>query len=131
MDDVIGHYKDMMSQLFEKPKLPFNDELRNKLPKSGGVYRILDKGSNLPKTIYVGKTTRLKARISGDHLRGNRRGSTFRNKLIMHKKCIDENSITEYLLDDCLIQYLKIEDKRERSFFEHFLIAYLRPINND
>jgi excinuclease UvrABC nuclease subunit len=131
MDDVIRQYKERLSQLFEKPKFPFNDELRNKLPKSGGVYHVLDRGSYLPKTIYVGKTTRLRARISGDHLTGNRDGSTFRNKLIVRKRCTDENSVTEYLLDNCLVQYLEIENKVERNFFEHFLIAYLRPIYND
>ena len=82
MDDVIRKYKDMLLQLFEKTKLPFNDQLRNKLPTSEGVYLILDKGSSLPKTTYVGKTTRLRARISGDHLRGNRRLDFIRFSLV-------------------------------------------------
>jgi len=45
--------------------------------------------------------------------------------------CTDERSVTEYLTEHCLVQFLEIEDERERNWLEHYAIAVLRPIYND
>ena len=131
MDDIIGHYKDILSKLLSKPKLRFDKNLSLKSPKSPGVYRVLKTDAHPEETIYVGKTVNLRTRIYRNHLKGKSERSILRKKLIRSGLCKDENSVTEYLFNDCLVQYLEIEDERERSFFEHFLISYQRPMYND
>ncbi len=131
MDAIIESNKQRLVQLLESPKVRIDRDLRTMLQKSGGIYRVFNNGADWEHSIYIGKTKNLKQRIYGDHLTGDRIASTLRNKLIEKGNCVDEGAVTKYLIDNCSLQFMVIEDATERSFLEHFAIAVLRPIYND
>jgi hypothetical protein len=129
MNEAIARYTIMLQRLMERPWLPFDNQLRPGLPMTAGVYRILE--TNGQETVYIGRSMNLQNRIYRNHLMGNRRASTLKNKLINCGICIDENTVKDYLCDTCLVQFLTIEDAAECKSFEHFAIAILRPKHND
>lgn len=131
MDDVIGHYKEMLSKLLSKPRLRFDKNLSQELPNTAGVYRVLETDAHTEETIYVGKTVNLRTRIFRNHLNGKSERSILRKKLIRSGLCEDEKSVTQYLTERCSVQISEIEDERGRSWFEHFTIAVLKPRYND
>ena len=131
MDTLIAQYRASLDKLLAAPKLPFNTALRQALPNNGGVYQIIQVEDGRQLAFYVGKTGNLRARIIGSHLRGNSEASTLRRKMIRSGDFADEISVTKFLMENCLIQFLEIEDKKERAWFEHFTIAMLKPKYND
>jgi hypothetical protein len=82
---------DRLQELLESEKLPFNNGLREKLPKNAGVYRNSEYRSDDTKSVYVGQTRNLRQRIWGDHVIGDRIASTLKRKLI--KAGGDETSV--------------------------------------
>jgi excinuclease UvrABC nuclease subunit len=122
-------YKELLGKLLETNPRPLNDALIGLLPRKGGVYRIVENGSD--GTLYVGQSTNLRSRIYGRHLGGSKRVSTLRRKLLRDGDLADEAAVSEFLARECRVQYLEIEDERERTWFEHFAIALLKPKYND
>lgn len=131
MESIIAQYKDWLKKLLAETPLPFDGNLRGALPTQGGVYRVFEKGSDWQGSVYVGKTGNLQERIYSNHLMGNRRASTLKRKLIKYGDCADEADVKSYLKSGCLMQFLVVVDETERTFFEHFAIAVLRPRYND
>ena len=131
MESIIARYKELLQTLLAAPPIPFDESLHSALPTQGGVYRIFEKGADWQRSVYVGKTGDLQNRVYGNHLMGNRRASTLKRKLIRYGKCADENDVKEYLKDKCLLQFLVVADDAERTSFEHFAVAILRPRYND
>ncbi|MFQ6009132.1 MAG: hypothetical protein ACE5K8_09310 [Candidatus Zixiibacteriota bacterium] len=66
-----------------------------------------------------------------NHLKGNHSSSTFRRKLIESGHFSDEKEVTRYLKSTCQVQFVVIQDDAERTTFEHFALAILRPKYND
>jgi excinuclease UvrABC nuclease subunit len=122
-------YKELLGKLLETNPLPLNEALKGLLPRKGGVYRIVENGSD--EILYVGQSTNLRSRIYGRHLRGSKRVSTLRRKLLRGGDMADDAAVSEFLARECRVQYLEIEDERERTWFEHFAIALLRPKYNN
>jgi hypothetical protein len=81
------------------------------------VYRIFENG--LDATLYVGQSTNLRPRIYRRYLRGSKRVSSLRRKLLRDGDLADEAAVNEFLARECRVQYLEIEDERERTWFEH------------
>ena len=129
LDVESTNYSDLLGKLLETNSLPFNEDLKISLPRKGGVYRIIENGSD--GTLYVGQSTNLRSRIYRRHLRGSKRVSTVRRKLLRDGDKADEAAVSEFLARACRVQYLEIEDERERTWFEHFAIALLKPKYND
>jgi len=124
-DLTIERYLSELKLLLSKEKIQLNNNPGKIFPKKGGVYIVWEENRH----IYVGKSSNLKNRICGNHLSGNKRGSTLRNKLLK-KRFSDENEVSEYLRDKCSIQFIEIEESSYRSFFEHFVISVLKPEYN-
>ena len=131
MKRLIKTYLKKLSKLRNSRSIPFDSNMYNALPVKGGVYRIFDSQTNKTISIWVGKTNNFQTRIYRAHLMGNRGASSLKKKLIKRNVCSNENSVKKYLKKNCLVQFLVIEDKNERSLFEHFAIAILRPKFND
>ena len=131
MDSVIAHYKDLLLRLFASPKLAFDENLRRSLPNKGGVYRVFEKGINWDRSRYFGKTGDLQNRVYGDLLMGNLPRHTLKRKLIESGEFADKAAAKEYLKAKCYVQILPIDDENERTLFEHFAIAILKPESND
>jgi excinuclease UvrABC nuclease subunit len=128
MDRIIKEYKAILKKMLDAPKAPFDTVLASSLPRSGGVYQIIDREMNV--TIYVGQSANLYNRIYGNHLMGNRAASTLKRKLI-NSKFEDETMVKDYLIRCCLVQWIEIDDTNERTWFEHFAIALLKPKYNN
>jgi len=101
---------------------------RREIPDSPGIYAIHAPKSQKP--LYIGSTNNLKRRIYTNHLKGNKKASTLRNKLF--KKFKDEKKVTEFL-ETCSIRFISLEGTSEKEIkaIEHFFIAVLEPEMND
>ena len=131
MEAIIERYKEQLSALLGAPEVKFGTGLTTELPQSGGVYRICETSAGTSRTIYVGKSENLKRRIHGDHLLGDRVASTLKRKLIRLASCENEADVKQYLKETCVVQFIEIDDGAERTGFEHFAVAVLRPVFND
>lgn len=130
MDSLIKQYKQIISELLRQPILNFDDELSKKIPKQPGIYRIFE-SNNLNKAIYIGKSKSLQRRIIGDHYTGDRIASTLKRKLINGEDLSNEKEVKNYLSNNCLVQFLMIQDKDLLTSIEHFAVAVLKPKWND
>ena len=131
IDSIISSYQELLSSMINGHYVPFSDKTLKELPRTGGVYRIVEGSGNEDRTLYVGQSKDLRKRNYRNHFHGPNRRSTFRRKLLVSSKCQDDHQIHEYLSNECSLQYIEIEDKREKHLFEHFAIAGLRPVYND
>lgn len=129
---VLQAYKGWLQASLASQPLLFEDpRLRSKLPSEGGVYRIFEKGADWRSSVYVGKSGNLQNRIYRSHLMGNQSVSPLKRKLIQDGRCTDEKAVKRYLRDNCMIQFVLINDEAERMWFEHFAIAVLKPLYDD
>jgi hypothetical protein len=131
MDSIIAEYKELLLDLLSKQKIPFDDKLHGSLPKTRGVYRILENDGIWQNSLYVGVTTNLQSRIYTNRLMGNRKASRLKKKLIKSGDYPDEDAVKEYLQNKCLVQYIEIEKDNLRDLFEHFAISILKPKHYD
>jgi excinuclease UvrABC nuclease subunit len=123
-------YIDKLVDLLLSNYIPFDDNLKN-LPTNGGVYRIFRPLSDWQESLYIGETNNLRKRIYENLLKGNLSSHTFIKKLSESGNFSDEESIKDYLKNCCCLQYIEIENEKERKFFEHFSISILKPKYND
>ena len=130
MESIIARYSELLRQLLTSPQLVFDENLRRALSTDGGVYRVLEKGTNWQWSLYVGTSTNLRRRVYEMHFKGNSRASILRKKLIRDGPCADESEVTRYLGERAAVQPLAMEDP-EKALFEHFAVAVLRPKYND
>ncbi len=121
----------MLEELLTSNPIRFDQRLHSSLPNKSGVYRIFEIISQDFKSVYVGKSVDLQNRIHGNHLMGNRRGSTLKRKLIENNIFLDEEAVKNYLKHKCLVQYILVPDDCTLNGFEHFAIAILQPKIND
>jgi len=128
MDDLIEKYRVLILKLLEQPLLPLDDNLAKILPKAGVVYRIIENGQTTQETLYVGRTRKLRSRICRRHLSGK---STLGRKMVSRGDHQDQKAVVEYLVSHCSVQYIPVDEKRERDMFEHFVISVLQPTYND
>ena len=61
------------------------------------------------------------------HKRGNIDGSQFRKKLGQKHNLNSEIKISDYIADNCALQFLAVESFEERVRLEHFITAILAP----
>jgi hypothetical protein len=134
MDDIKTRIEEMQKSLMtllSADELTFDDSLRTRLPNKPGIYRILKKRSDWSASVYLGKTGDLRQRVFSEHFRGNSGASTLTRKMIARGDFAGEENVHEFLAEKCSVQFLEIQDDRERTAAEHFAIATLRPAHND
>jgi len=120
----------MINELLKNPVFDFDSTLSRNLPREPGVYRIFEK-EDPKKAIYIGKSKNLQRRIVVNHYRGDKIFSTLKRKLIKGTDLTDEKAVMNYLSNECLVQFIEIEDKQLLTGFEHFSVAVLTPKWND
>lgn len=106
------------------------------IPRQPGVYALYRKGT----VFYIGETHRdLQSRLWGNHLRGNARGSTLRNKVAkacsfepvgFRKYGRDAEAMITAKLLECDVRFLAVERERVSSV-QADLIHRLDPPMND
>lgn len=122
--------KDWLEYLLSRPKLAFDSTLNLLLPKESGIYHIAEKDAELC-SLYVGEADNLRDRILRGNLKGSRRTSIMKKKLIGSRKFRSEKRAKQYLHERCFVQYVLVEDKRFRRLLKYFLIGVLNPKFND
>jgi excinuclease UvrABC nuclease subunit len=115
--------------LLASPILPFTADLRKRLPCQGGLYYITQESDDGLRAHYVGKTNHLQRRVYDLHFKGSSAVSTLRKTLLASGSHADEAEVTVFL-SGCGIQFLTVDDERERLWLEHFAISVLQPIYN-
>lgn len=131
MNEKIVQYNQLLDQLLSFRPLPFSGLPRNELPTLGGIYRVSLIDSNGLATTYIGKTGNLRERLYRNHLMGNLVASNLKKKLVSSGACTDAVSAKVLLTGHYQVQYIQMDDARERTFFEHFAVAVLQPLLND
>lgn len=109
----------------------FGTDLRGALPQDPGVYRVALTGINVSGSLYVGQSKHLRNRVWGDHVKGDRRGSTVLRKLISSGRATEERSAVAFLFASCHVQFITVQGERMRRRLEHYAIALLDPELND
>ena len=131
MDDLIAHHRAMLERLLAAPKLPMSALTSRDVPETGGVYHIVLVEGDRQAPFYAGKTRNLRTRVLRNHLEGHQDRSILLRKMIRSGQSADEPLAKMFLKSNCLVQFLVIDDERERAWFEHFAIALLQPKYND
>ena len=126
--EVISKYATMMMKLLSEPKHSFAETSSANVPKDPGVYIIYNKTAK--RIIYAGRTSNLRRRLLGDHKRGNIEGSQFRKALKRDQVLSSEREITNYILENCSFQFMKVDNFENMIRLEHFTTAVLAPTLN-
>jgi len=125
---IISNLLAEMEQLLAGPKHSFLQATSRTVSKQPGVYAIHD--NRLKNIIYIGRTRNLRRRLLGDHRRGNIKGSQFRKALGRKMALKSEAEITNYILENCSFQFMKVKEFEEMVKLEHFATAILGPVLN-
>lgn len=133
--EQIGRRIDANRRYLEKlaaaPSYRFDDKLRSLLPEKPGIYRIIITSSQV--TLRAGTTKSsdsLRQRVYQNHLMGNQTGN-IRSQLVRAGMCKDLDAAKSFLQSSCSVQWIVIEDKEERKWAEHFVLAVLQPTFSD
>lgn len=127
-EPVISRYLVMMKKLLAEPSYNFAKVSSANVPNEPGVYVIYDK--RVKAIIYAGRTKNLRRRLLSDHKRGNIEGSQFRRALKRSLALELESEITRYILENCNLQFMVIQEFEEMVRLEHFITAVLAPVLN-
>ena len=117
-------------KLLGAKRVSLGDGLHGNVKPIGGLYRVMKKW--MPKkTLYIGKAKNLRQRLYSNLMKGQTRSHTLKGKLIRARVCLSEDEARRFLSSNCYVQFIEIDDARERSFVEHYLIAAEQPRYND
>ena len=126
----LSQYRRYTRKLFSRDRISLGrNNLHGTLTTNGGLYRITWR-ENPKKAIYVGKAKSIRQRIYNNLMKGQIRSHTLKRKLIRTNFCL-EGDEKIYLSNRCMVQYIELDDPRERTFLEHYIIAAERPRFND
>jgi excinuclease UvrABC nuclease subunit len=113
----LKEYFDILTKLISSKPIPLKSNLDDKIPRESGFYRIFEKTQRSIREVYVGSSKNIKRRITKDLLG--------KGKHTLKKKVT-----SNFLKNNCLIQFLPIKDERELKLLEDFTTAILRPKYN-
>ena len=131
IDRRIGANRRYLENLVATPCSRFDDKLHSLLPEKPGIYRIIVTSSQ--ETLRAGRTKSsdsLRQRVYRNHLMGNQRGN-IRSQLVKSGRCKDLDAAKSFLQSLCSVQWTVIEDKEDRKWAEHFVLAVLQPVFSD
>jgi len=125
-------YRSAIRKLQRSRLIRFSDNsLHRRLPTCGGVYVVIELTRRGACIIYCGKGVNIRQRLYNNLLQGQVRSHTLSGKLIKKRHLADKAAVKKYLSKCCAIRYLEESDVRERTFLEHYAIAYYRCELND
>ncbi len=130
----VNEYQQILKQLLAAPRLPFNAEIRSKLPCEHGLYVIYHRDAGDGELLRAGRTKTagdgLRQRIYQNHLMGNQRGN-LRSQLIADGICADFEQAKFWIQQNAPVQFLVVRDDRLRAWSEYFMLSILRPRHFD
>jgi hypothetical protein len=124
----------VLDELLAAPQLPFDSEIRSKLPSEQGLYAIYQKDAVEGKVLRAGRTKTadggLRQRVYQNHLMGNQKGN-LRAQLVAEGTCVDITEAKAWIQRNCLVQFVVVRDDRLRAWAEYFMLSILRPKHCD
>jgi hypothetical protein len=127
-ESTIAFYSEMLTDLLNQQTHRFSEATSQQVPATSGVYVIHDNSSK--QIICAGRSKNLRIRLLQQHKRGNVGGSQFRKALGQKLQFETERKISEYIVDNCIFQFLPVEGFKEMVRLEHFITAILAPTLN-
>ena len=122
-----------LTRLLVSEPIKFDERCRSSLPEEHGVYRIFDPLSP-DQTVRAGRTKTavggLRQRVYQNHLMGDQAGN-LRSQLVDGRRCGNLEEAKGNIRDRLVVQICVIKDKRERAWFEHFMLGAFRPDHCD
>jgi hypothetical protein len=116
-----------LEELLRTPLIRFDEQLRSKLPPVQGIYAISMIGATPAEFLRAGKAdVSLRQRIYQNHYMGDQSGN-LRQQLIKEGLCTVMAETKPWIREHCRVQFLVIEDGKERTLAEHFMLALLQP----
>lgn len=113
--------------------LRFDHRLRSALPEAHGLYRIFDPATPA-ETVRAGRTKTagggLRQRVYQNHFMGTQKGN-LRAQLVDDGTCNTLEAAKRFMREHLVVQVLVVEDRRERIWLEHFMLAVLQPRHCD
>lgn len=124
----------ILDQLLAGPKVPFNDEIRSRLPTEHGLYAIHHREAVGGDVLRAGRTKTasggLRQRIYQNHLMGDQQGN-LRSQLVADGTCLNLEQAKSWIQRNCLVQFIAVKDDRLRAWAEYFMLSILRPKHCD
>lgn len=129
---MLPAYATAIADLVRCPLLSFGDpKLHQTLPTDGGVYVVYRTTVSPQLALYAGKATDLTERLYRNLLHGQDRSHTLRRKLNAAFGFTTKAQLKRFLQTECAVRWVIEHNSKDRSFLEHFTIAYLRCPYND
>ncbi len=120
----------LLDDLLAVPEVPFDERLHGRLPQSPGIYVIKIRGTKPGQYLRAGRTKRagegLLQRVYRNHLHGHQSGN-LRSQLVRSGWCESLDAAKKWMRENCTVQFLVIQDERERRWAEYFMLSILRP----
>lgn len=117
------------ARLLNAPIIKFDRGCRSSLPKTQGVYRIYHPEAPAV-TIRAGRSKKasggLRQRVYNNHLMGNQ-PDNLRAQLVGDRVCINLEAAKDYIRESLVVQFLEVQDSKERTWLEHFMLGVLQP----
>jgi hypothetical protein len=124
----------VLGRLLNAAKLPFDEALRSKLPVQHGLYAIYRTEATPGEVLRAGRTKTagegLRQRIYQNHLMGTQSGN-LRAQLVRDRTCSDLEGAKSWIRENCVVQFVIVEDERLRTWAEHYMLGVLRPRHCD
>lgn len=129
IEDRLRLLEGQLSRLLKSRPIPFDDRCRSSLPETHGIYRIFDPSA--PEvTVRAGRTKTaaggLRQRVYQNHLMGSQAGN-LRSQLVAGGECTDLDAAKQFVRTRLAVQVLVVDDSKERTWLEHFMLGVLRP----
>jgi len=121
-DPEIRYFRELLEKLTKQTRHPYKTLKPSMLPVEAGIYMIAAGW----EIIRAGKTTSLRQRLYQNHLMGNQSGN-LPAQLVNSGHCTDLLAAKKWIRDECEFHYLVIEDEKERSRAEHFMLGVINP----
>ena len=127
-----ANYTKVLRELSRHAPIKFDHSaLHSELTTKGGVYLVSRVVRGKRELLYVGKAKSIRARLYSNLLNGQLRSHTLSRKLLALHSLKNKSQVKTLLQKECAAQWVVVPEAKERSFVEHFCIAYFRPLLND
>ncbi len=127
MEERLHQLTPILERLIASEPVAFDERLRGKLPAVQGIYAISLKDGVPGDYLRAGKAdVSLRQRIYQNHYMGDQSGN-LRQQLIKDKICARLEDTKPWIRQHCRVQFLVIENGKERTIAEHLMLAVWQP----
>ncbi|WP_026443819.1 hypothetical protein [Pseudacidobacterium ailaaui] len=120
----------ILDQLLKSIPVPFDEQLRGRLPNKPGIYAIYEKAAAPGEVLRAGCTKTaaggLRQRIYQNHFQGNQKGN-LRYQLVRNGVCVSLSEAKSWIRTNCVVQFTVVEDNEMRQWAEYMMLAVWRP----